>query len=476
MRGSLASRLGWRLAGVMLAAILLAAGAMAWRAIATVHELDDSALQAQARLIAAALPARGGARVAMPEAVVAPFRGSDGDNVFLVYGAGRLVAASDPVAAAEVAPLLPQRWRAGLFRVAASPGHKRGMVGLAETVGAWRVVVLQGREQTAVLLDSLVGNFLEGAIWLLVPIGAVTILVGVLTLRRGLRPLREASAAAAMVGPARPGVLLPMGALPSEVAPLVHAVNDALTRLERALAGQRRFMAEAAHALRTPLAVLTARLDGLDGPEIVALRGDADRMARLVGQLLGMARLEGLPLAVTAEVGLHGVAAEAIAGLVPLALGRGVELALEEEGGLLPVRGNQAALVLAVTNLVENAIGYAPRRSAVEVAIRAPASIVVMDRGPGVAAADRARIFERFERGPAPREGGAGLGLAIVAGIAAAHEGSATVEERAGGGAMFVLRLGAPEPVAPVLLSAEQENTIQVRRSAERQVLSGSFT
>ncbi len=437
---SLAVRLGWRLGAVMLVTLLLAAAAVGWRAIATVHELDDSALQSQVRLIAARLPPVANAdRLDLPDDLVTPFRASDGDNVFLVHGPGGLSATSDPDAAGHLAPFLPSQPE--FFRVPALAGHPHGMIGLAAQAGLWRVVVLQGREQTALLLDSLMGGFVLAGLWLLLPIGAAMIGVAVFTLRRGLRPLRHASAAAALVGPGRPEARLPTAGLPAEVAPLVHAMNEALARLEQALVVQRRFVAEAAHALRTPLAVLTARLDVLgDVPDIEALRHDTERMARLVGQLLRMARLEGLPLDLSQQVDLHDVAVSVIAALVPLGLRQGVEIALSEQK-VAPVRGNRSALELALGNLVENALAHAPAGCAVDVEISAPATMAVLDRGPGVAPADRARIFERFERGLGAREGGAGLGLAIVAEIAAAHGGVVRMGDRAGGGAVFAIVL-----------------------------------
>jgi signal transduction histidine kinase len=155
-----------------------------------------------------------------------------------------------------------------------------------------------------------------------------------------------------------------------------------------------------------------------------------------------------LPLDVTQNVDLHAVAVEAITDLVPLALREGLDLALLESPAVPPVRGNRAALVLAVTNLIENALGHAPRGSAVEVAITEPATITVLDRGPGVPPEHQTRIFQRFERGPREREGGAGLGLAIVAGIAAAHDGHVRVDERPGGGAAFVFTLPRDETCA----------------------------
>ena len=450
---SLSGRLAWRLAAVMLVAIVLAAGAIGWRAVKAIHDLDDLALQGQAGLIAAKLPSGPDAAPTLPPELVERFRSSDADNVFLIYrrtqGKDRLVATSDSGLASRLLPLLPAPLPEGFFRIDRFEGHAHGMVGLAMPAGAWRVVVLQGREQTAVLLHSMMGGFVVAALWLLLPLGAGMVLVGVLTLRHGLRPLRKVSSAAALVGPSRPGARLPVDDLPAEIAPVVYAMNDALARLELALATQRRFMSEAAHALRTPLAVLTARLDMVEDQSALAgLRGDADRMGRLVGQLMRMARLEGLPVDVTQPVDLHGVAVEAITGLVPLGLRRDIEIALEEPQDLAPCPGNQAALVMAVTNLIENALAYAPPGSVVEVKITAPGTIAVMDRGPGVEPAERERIFRRFERGAAPREGGAGLGLAIVAEIAAAHGGTVEVMARGGGGAAFVLTLGRESPVS----------------------------
>ncbi len=444
---SLSARLGWRLAAVMSVAILLAAGAVAWRAIAAVHGLDDLALQKQVALVAAELPPL--AKMApntlsMPDALVHAFRLSDGDNVFLIYRDERLISASDPIAAAQIDAILRKDFPRGFFRLPAIRRHHYGMVGLSSAAGPWQVVVVQGREQTAVLLDSLVQSFTVGAAALILPIGFITIFVAVLTVRLGLRPLRQVSAAALKIGPAQPGARLPAAGLPDEVLPLVQTVNGALARLDQALTEQRRFMAEAAHGLRTPLAVMTARLDIIEGaPDLAGLRHDADRMTRLVQQLLGMARLESVALDITQAVNLHDVAAEAITALVPLALHSNIELALLDHGGLVPLHGNHGALVLALTNLIENAIAHAPSGSDVEVVLRGPARVAVQDRGLGVAPEWRTRIFDRFVRGPGERDGGAGLGLAIVAEIAAAHHGSVRVEALDAGGCAFVLELDA---------------------------------
>jgi two-component system, OmpR family, sensor histidine kinase TctE len=439
---SLSARLAWRLAAVMLCGILVAAAAVAWQTIVTLHDLDDSALQQQAHLVGRSLPPDWGtaAPISLSEAIVAPFRASDGDNLFLVFGPDRqLLTTSDPAQAKQAAEFLPRPFQPGFFRLPLILGHPHGMVGFVLGAGGRWVVVLQGREQADVLVDSLMARFLIGAIWLLLPIGGVMVLVSLATLRRGLRPLVQASAAAAKVGAGHPGVRLPVTGLPVEVSPLVEAVNEALTRLEQTIESQSSFMAQAAHGLRTPLAVLTARLDNMaDAEPTEALRRDVDRMARLVGQLLRMARLESLPLDVTQTVDLHSVAAEAIADLAPLGLRHGVELALLGDAPV-PVTGNHAALVLAVTNLIENAIIYAPSCSLIEVEAVRPGIIRVLDRGPGVPLQFRSRILERFVRAPNASDGGAGLGLAIVAEIAAAHRGSVHVDARPGVGAAFTL-------------------------------------
>lgn len=440
----LARRLAWRLGLVLVLAIGTAAVAVGWRAIVTARALDDATLQAQVAAVTSALAAApdGQPRLALPAELAAAFRASGGSSAFVIADqAGQALLSSDPEVAALIVPYIPPR--DGLFRVPASPHHAEGMLGYATRSGQWRVAVAQSREQSEALVGSLLAEFFSTGVILLALIGATSVLIGVLTVRYGLRPLRLASAAAMRVEPARPGLRLPETGLPGEVAPLVAAVNQALARMEAALSAQRRFVGDAAHTLRTPLAVLTARLDSLaEGPETVALRRDADRMTRLIEQMLQMARLDGTPLDVTQPVHLRAVAVEAISALAPLALQHDVQLALGEPAQLGSVTGNHAALVIALTNLIENALAHAPPGSLVEVIVEPPARVLVLDRGPGVPEAERSMIFERFGRGQAAGSTGAGLGLAIVAGIAAAHHGSVWATGRDGGGAAFVLEIG----------------------------------
>ena len=440
----LARRLAWRLALVVVLAIGLAAVAVGWRAIVTARALDDATLQAQVAAVTSALAAApdGTPRLDLPPELAAAFNAAGGASLFIIAdAAGRPLLYSDPAAAAMIAPYLPAG--GGLFRVPASPRHPEGMLGYAARADQWRVAVAQSREQSEALVDSLLAEFFSTGLVLLALIGTASVLIGVVTVRSGLRPLRLASAAATRVEPARLGLRLPEAGLPGEVAPLVAAVNQALARLEAALIAQRRFVGDAAHTLRTPLAVLTARLDSLsEGPDTQALRRDTDRMTRLIDQMLQMARLDGMPLDVSQPIHLRAAAVEAISELAPLALQRGVQMALSEPAQVGPVTGNHAALVIALTNLIENALAHAPPGSLVEVTVEPPARVLVLDRGPGVPEAERSLIFERFGRGQATGSTGAGLGLAIVAGIAAAHRGSVRAMVRDGGGATFALELG----------------------------------
>jgi signal transduction histidine kinase len=437
---SLQARLAWRLAAVMAVAIGLAGAAVAWRALATVNSLEDQALQAQARDIQRNLIVApdGTATLSLPPALDAAYRYSDGADLYLVLDqADHVIAESSAEASTLLEPFLRDRNSAGFFRPPTG-----GYYGFVTSMDGLRIGVAQDGHHRDVLRDSLRDEFSVAAIWLLVPIGIAAVFVGVWTIRGGLRPLSTASMAATEIGPEQPTRRLPSTGMPREIRPLVAAANSALDRLAKGLDVQRRFTADAAHELRTPLSVLTARLDALPGENIDAMRCDVDRMNRLVDQLLKMARLESLPLDITHRVDLNDVVIEAISLLAPLAIRQGKELVRIEVGQPVTVKGNRGALVTALVNLIENALAHAPPGSAIEVALSTGGKIEVLDRGPGVPDSERDAIFRRFHRGRARNSSGAGLGLAIVAEIAAAHHGSISAESRPGGGATFRLQVG----------------------------------
>jgi signal transduction histidine kinase len=271
-----------------------------------------------------------------------------------------------------------------------------------------------------------------------------TLLYGTLVfvvMRRAMAPLHLASERAAAIGPRSSGVRLPIEGMPQEVSPLIEAMNGALDRLDHALDAQHRFTADAAHELLTPLAVLTAHLDLIEDKKVAAeIRTDVETMSEVVTQLLALAELEVLDAAEAEAVDVRETCLEVVSTMAPIAYAQGKRLSLTGSEKALKVRCSADMLSHAVRNLVENAIVHTPANTSVEVNLEDDGAIRVIDDGPGVAAADRSLIFQRFWRGP-KNEPGAGLGLSIVKRIVDAYGGAVEVSDAAGGGAVFTIRL-----------------------------------
>jgi signal transduction histidine kinase len=292
-----------------------------------------------------------------------------------------------------------------------------------------------------VIIDDVVSSFFPRVAWITFPILLLLLLIDILIFRRALDPVREASTTAAAIGPQRTELRLPEQSMPAEISPLVHAVNQALDRLEGGFRAQRDFTADMAHELRTPLAIVRARVDSLDpGPIREALRVDLVNMTRTVNQVLDIAELESFVVATDAKTDLHEVCADAVTLMAPLAVDLGKTIALTGEPGPVWVRGRPEALFRAVRNLVENALRHTPAGLSIEVEVL-KSGVRVLDDGPGVPEADRESIFRRFWRRDRASGDSRGLGLAIVARVAEAHDGSVTVDNRPEGGAVFTLRL-----------------------------------
>jgi signal transduction histidine kinase len=313
---------------------------------------------------------------------------------------------------------------------------------LSTPIGPAIIQVAESESVIAAQARSMVDELLEDAMPLLLPFVLATLIIGVRTIRHSLSPLDALAEQAAKITPTSTELRLPDSDLPRELQPLVAAVNGALNRLDAGFRQQREFTADAAHELRTPLAILAAHLDSLENPQAVAaLREDVDRMSRLVGQLLSVAQLEALAVAPDATADLHAIAVDVAASLAPFAVRQGKAIAVTGAAEPVAVRGNADALRQAIRNLVENALQHTPAGSSVEIDVSGQPAVHVVDHGAGVPETLRKRVIERFWRGDRRRGDGAGLGLAIVNRIAAAHGGQLAIGDTPGGGARFSLYL-----------------------------------
>lgn len=305
----------------------------------------------------------------------------------------------------------------------------------------YQVQIGQDLSHRDVIIDDIVASFFPNVMWITFPLLLALLLIDILIFRRALEPVREASTTAAAIGPNSTDVRLPESSMPTEIVPLVHAVNAALDRLEKGFRAQRDFTADMAHELRTPLTIIRARVDSLDaGPLREALRADLENMTRVVNQVLDIAELESFVVG-DARADLQAVCADAVAFMAPVAVGQSKSIALTGVEHPVLVHGHSEALFRAVRNLVENAIRHAPADGSIEVEVLDGGMVRVLDDGPGVPEAERATIFRRFWRRDRTRPESRGLGLAIVARVAETHEGSVTVENRSTGGAAFTLKL-----------------------------------
>ena len=447
---SLQMRLALRLAALFVAGAVALAGFLVWRAYDTADSLDQRELSQRADDLARYVMSDGGnARLVLPPTLRDAYADPASGDIFAIRDAkGRIVAASPPAFGQMVQRWSPTGEDAAYLHFSGVSAGGPDYYGLGLTVdsaaGPLSIWVARAAGATA-LVHSFLEEFVFDIAWVIPLFMLLVLAVAVLAIRGALGPVREASQVAASIGPASTSVRLPAAGLPSEIAPLVGAMNRALERLEQGFAVQRQFTANAAHELRTPLAIVTAALDSMDpGTELDKLKGDVARMNRLVEQLLNVARLDAIALDVSAEVDLNQPANEVIVSLAPWAVAQNRALGFSSSDRPVVVRGNAYAISDAVRNLVENAVVHAPPGSEVSVAVHPDGRISVTDRGPGVAAADRERIFERFWRGSRMHASGAGLGLAIVAEIMKAHNGEVTVGDAPKGGTIFTLVFTPP--------------------------------
>jgi two-component system OmpR family sensor kinase len=380
-----------------------------------VREEADELFDLQLRQLAVALPMEFSRQRADPEE-------DEPDDDFVIQawdGHGQLLYASAP------GQVLPQYAEPGL-KTASAFGERWRVYGEARH-GRF-VQVAQDTSVRADLAADLAWNALLPFLFVLpVMAGFIGLIVfhGLRPLRRLAHAVAQRSADALHPLPAQPGA--------SELQPIIASINSLLGKLERALAMQRAFVADAAHELRTPLTALKLQLQLTERAQSDAQRAEAfvkvhqrlDRSTRLVQQLLTLAREEPAASAEDREgVDLGELARQVVAELSALAEAKNIDLGCDAGTGATTVRGHRPSLHTLLGNLVDNAIRYTPEGGRIDVMtadVRGRPAWQVVDDGPGIPLEDRERVFDRFFRREGSGVGGSGLGLAIVRSIAERH-------------------------------------------------------
>ncbi|MBC7514481.1 MAG: sensor histidine kinase N-terminal domain-containing protein [Herminiimonas sp.] len=305
----------------------------------------------------------------------------------------------------------------------------------AAAIGPARLVLVQVAE-TLDKRRQLANQIIKGVIlpeFIILPIALALVW---LALARGLAPLAQLQQ---RIRARRPDDLSPIdsGQVPEEISPLVRSLNDMLARLSQTIQMQKRFIADAAHQMKTPLAGMRMQselaLRQTSAFEIhrslEQLSKSSEAATRLINQLLTLARAENQTpeAAPLVPLDLSDLARNATQEWVQTSFALKIDLGFEQPGHPVMVRGNPTMLRELLNNLIDNALRYTPAGGSVTVRVRADAATMratleVEDTGPGIAPAERAQVFERFYRILGSKVEGSGLGLAIVREIALQHD------------------------------------------------------
>ncbi|EKS9915876.1 sensor histidine kinase [Burkholderia multivorans] len=453
MAHSLRGRLLWWLL-LPLAVFVLIAAAMAYDAARRTADLvQDSTLVASARTIGEDIEWRNGLPVAdVPPAALEIFESPSRDSVFykVIDSDGRLLAgnpALDVVARHGAGPIAYDTTLDGTRLRAVAYDRQLYDEGQVDTVTV--VVAKTTRSRSAMVATIWRPQLVRLALMLVLAV--VLVYLG---LTFELRPLMKLKDDVADRGPMELEPIRPER-LQHELRPIVDAINQCIARLNTHTATQRRFIADAAHQLRTPIAVLDTQIQyaqqrGHEDRELASVLDSMQRssrkMADVTDKLLLLAHAEATPSTLlTQRVDLAALVSSVLEETIVLAQRRDIDLGAEL-GERLDVAGSGSLLSALVTNLVDNAVRYTQPGGCVTVAARRDGDTVVLDvidDGPGIPAEARPHVFKRFYRVSSDTEG-SGLGLAIVSEIAQAHGGSATLAPGPGNrGVVVTVRLPA---------------------------------
>lgn len=447
---SLANRLAAHLMIFIIVATIIISFGFAMLFSSRVDTLNDRSLQGQAQDIAKRIlsdPKTGALALDLPEELQRAYYFSSGQYLYMVTDPSGKVLLSSSERSVPLFPAFPGKEAHSQYFSFTDPKtgwpYNGYAIGVSRQGRGYTVQVAQGPIHPDVRIDDF---FIE--MWdnfALTSLGAAGLLIvgGYVIVRAALRPLTRTAQEVAGIDPAAIHLRLSEKGIPEEILTLVRAVNSALERIEKGYRIQGEFTANAAHELRTPIAIIKANIETL--PPIAAqgsLLDDVAHLERMVTQLLRLAQVDNSQLRHNTYADLQEVAAGAAAMFAPQAIRDGKSISVSGVIGPLMVRGDGDYLQIALRNLVENALAHSPKGGCVDIHLDRNACISVSDEGPSVKAKDHGRLFERFWRGD--RSGkvqGAGLGLAIVARIVELHGGRIEVSDAPGGGANFAIHL-----------------------------------
>lgn len=429
--------LGWLIAS--LAAAALAAGfGIFHTARSEANELFDYEL----RTVALSLPAdiEGSASILQG---VPDFRGLAEDRLFIEIWGKDGKTAYRSLEGIELPRFLP-----GIRTIEHSEYH-------------WRVFGTQQGDrfiqvaQPVSVRDDLALQLALRTLWPLGLLIPTIIVIVMLVVRRGLTPLNSISRSLQARSFNSLAPLSLDGGSPSELKPLVDALDDLFMRLDAASRAQRVFIADAAHELRSPLTALKLQVQAAQRDEALSagrqtltrIEGRLNRVIHLVSQILALAREDARHAPAFTPFSLRKLCERVVANNMPLADAKQIDLGLEFEGAasdnLFTVTADPSGIEILLGNLVDNAIRYTPDGGKVDVMLRYGSggiSVSVQDDGPGISAEDRERVFDRFYRIAGTKEHGSGLGLAIAREIAAHHRATLTIGESSSGGFCITLQ------------------------------------
>ena len=314
------------------------------------------------------------------------------------------------------------------------PGHKYWVQAYMIGDPAWAGL--------GIIIDKVISHVLFP---LLAIVPALTLAI-FLTTRGALRPLRQLSGDANVIGNAvaRGRTLVPVSGqgMAREFSDVANAINTMLEMLERSLKLQKQFTSDAAHELRTPLAVLLLEVSQLPpSPARERIKTDLEELANLVNELLRFAQAEDAMAHERERVDVVATARKVCEDAAVTAVASRQLIEFDYSAVRTDVPGNGSLIEIAIRNLVDNALKYSPANSTVSVRIDPGPVVIVEDEGEGIPLAQRDRIFERFWRANRTARMGAGVGLALVRRIAQLHNGNVRLEDRSAGGTRMIMDL-----------------------------------